>query len=99
METLKTNRRSETSIIRFNNQFFTAAVEFLNTLHLNELNEESVTLETGLCRVAQESPKSEVHGYVKASFLRRTRTRLYGTDASRHGGEEVKRLMKRRAAE
>ena len=40
VETLKTNRRSETNIIRFNNQVFTAAIDYLNALHLNELKED-----------------------------------------------------------
>lgn len=40
VETLKTNRRSETNVIRFNNNLFTAAVEYLNMLHLKELQED-----------------------------------------------------------
>ncbi|MGR4837189.1 MULTISPECIES: UvrD-helicase domain-containing protein [unclassified Bacteroides] len=94
VETLKTNRRSETNIIRFNNQFFTAAVEFLNTLHLNELNEECYPLKQAYADVAQESPKSEVHGYVKASFLEPDEEHDYTEQMLRAMGEEVKRLMK-----
>ena len=44
VETLKTNRRSETNIIRFNNQVFTAAIDYLNALHLNELKEDCLPL-------------------------------------------------------
>ena len=35
IETLRTNRRSETRIIQFNNALFPAAAEWLNNLHLD----------------------------------------------------------------
>ena len=69
IETLKTNRRSETNIIRFNNGLFTAAVDYLNTLHLEELKEDCYPLKRAYADVVQESPKSDERGYVKASFL------------------------------
>ena len=54
METLKTNRRSETNIIRFNNQVFTAAIDYLNALHLNELKEDCLPLKRAYADVVQE---------------------------------------------
>ena len=69
VETLKTNRRSETNIIRFNNQVFTAAIDYLNALHLNELKEDCLPLKRAYADVVQESPKSTEYGYVKATFL------------------------------
>ena len=44
VETLKVNRRSETNVINFNNRLFTAAVDYLNSLHLEELKEECFPL-------------------------------------------------------
>ena len=35
VKTLATNRRSETNVIRFNNQIFTAAVNYLNEVYKN----------------------------------------------------------------
>ena len=69
VETLKTNRRSETNIIRFNNQVFTAAIDYLNALHLNELKEDCLPLKRAYADVVQESPKNTEYGYVKAAFL------------------------------
>lgn len=64
-ETLKTNRRSETNIIHFNNQIFTAAVNYLNGLN----KDNSKPLQDAYADVAQESPKTEHKGYVKVEFL------------------------------
>ena len=69
VETLKTNRRSETNIIRFNNQVFTAAIDYLNALHLNELKEDCLPLKRAYADVVQESPKSTEYGSVKKSNL------------------------------
>ena len=57
VETLKTNRRSETNVIHFNNRLFTAAVDYLNALHLEELKEECIPLKRAYADVAQESPE------------------------------------------
>lgn len=93
VETLKTNRRSETNIIRFNNRFFTAAVAYLNTLHLNELNEECYPLKQAYADVEQESPKNETRGYVKASFLEADEEHGYAEQTLFAVGEEVRRLL------
>ena len=66
VETLKTNRRSETNIIRFNNQVFTAAIDYLNALHLERTERGLHTPETRLCRCsAGIAQKTEYKGYVK----------------------------------
>ena len=93
VETLKTNRRSETNIIRFNNQVFTAAIDYLNALHLNELKEECLPLKRAYADVVQESPKSKEYGYVKATFLEPDDEHNYTEQTLLALGEEVQRLL------
>ena len=59
VETLKINRRSETNIIRFNKRFFTAAVDYLNSLYLEEFKEECLSLKQAYADFPQESPNTE----------------------------------------
>ena len=94
VETLKTNRRSETRIIRFNNELFTAAVDYLNTLHLNELKEDCYPLKRAYADVVQESPKESEHGYVKVSFLEPDEEHDYTGQTLLSMGEEVLTLLK-----
>ena len=68
-ETLKTNRRSETNIIRFNNSIFTAAVDYLNEIHNKQLGSICEPLINAYADVEQESPRNEQKGYVKVEFL------------------------------
>lgn len=68
-ETLKTNRRSEANIIRFNNRIFTEACEYLNGIYKIELDQECEDLQNAYKDVCQESPKKENKGYVKVQFL------------------------------
>ena len=89
VETLKTNRRSETNIIRFNNQVFTAAIDYLNALHLNELKEDCLPLKRAYADVVQESPKSTEYGYVKATFLEPDDEHNYTEQTLLALGEEV----------
>ncbi len=93
VETLKTNRRSETNVIRFNNQLFAAAVDYLNTLHLDELKEDCLPLKRAYADVAQESPKSEKRGYVKAAFLEPDEEHNYTEQTLLALGEEVENLL------
>ena len=95
VETLKTNRRSETNIIRFNNQVFTAAIDYLNTLHLNELKEDCQPLKRAYADVVQESPKSKECGYVKASFLEPDDEHNYTEQTLLALGEEVQQLLEK----
>ena len=93
VETLKTNRRSETNIIRFNNLLFAAAVEYLNTLHLKELQEDCLPLLQAYSDVAQEPPRTVAKGYVKACFLEPDKEHDYVDLTLNALGEEVQRLM------
>ena len=93
VETLKTNRRSETNIIRFNNFLFTAAVEYLNMLHLKELQEDCQPLQRAYADVAQESPRTEAKGYVKVDFLEPDEEHNYVELTLIALGEEVQRLL------
>ena len=93
VETLKVNRRSEARIIHFNNALFRSVIDYLNTLHLNELNEECTPLLQAYADVAQESPKAEEHGYVKVSFLEPDEESDYTEVTLRAMGEEVQRLL------
>lgn len=69
IETLKTNHRSEANIIHFNNRLFTAAVDYLNALHQQDVHEPCLPLQRAYADVAQESPRKEEKGYVRASFI------------------------------
>lgn len=93
VETLKTNRRSETNVIRFNNNLFTAAVEYLNMLHLKELQEDCHPLQRAYADVAQESPRMEAKGYIKATFLEPDEEHDYTELTILSLGEEVQRLL------
>ena len=93
VETLKTNRRSETNIIQFNNHFFTQAVDYLNALHLDELHEECHPLKNAYADVAQESPRSLSRGYVKASFLEPDNDHNYTEQTLIALGNEVRHLL------
>lgn len=93
VETLKTNRRSETNVIRFNNNLFTTAVEYLNMLHLKELQEDCHPLQRAYADVAQESPRTEAKGYIKATFLEPDEEHNYTELTIISLGEEVQRLL------
>ena len=93
VKSLKTNRRSETNIIRFNNRFFTAAVDFLNGRHFQELHEECLPLKNAYADVVQQSPKNEARGYVKASFLSPDKTHSYPDLTLNALGEEIQQLL------
>ncbi|WP_320908227.1 MULTISPECIES: UvrD-helicase domain-containing protein [Bacteroides] len=93
VETLKINRRSETNVIRFNNELFTAAVEYLNTLYKSELSTDCEALQKAYSDVAQESPKEKQMGYVKVSFLEPDEEHDYTEKTLISLGEEVEQLL------
>lgn len=93
VETLKTNRRSETNIIRFNNQFFIQAVNYLNTMHLDDLHEECYPLKNAYADVVQESPRSQSLGYVKARFLEPDTEHNYTEQTLIALSDEVRHLL------
>lgn len=69
IETLTTNRRSESRVIRFNNELFTAATKQLNQINLQDLGRECEDLSKAYADVCQHSPRKEEKGYVQVSFL------------------------------
>lgn len=93
VETLKTNRRSETRIIQFNNRVFRAAVNYLNGLHKQELGTDCFALEHAYADVEQETPKEETKGYVKVEFLEPDDDMSYPEKTWEALGKEVERLM------
>ncbi len=93
IETLKTNHRSEANIIRFNNRLFTAAVEYLNILHQQDVNEECLSLQRAYADVIQESPRKEEKGYVKATFLTPDEETGYQEQTLHALGDTVRELL------
>lgn len=93
VETLKTNRRSETNVIRFNNEIFASAVDYLNTIYKEELETDCEPLQKAYSDVAQESPKEVSKGYVKVSFLEPDEEHDYTEQTLISLGEEVERLL------
>lgn len=93
VETLKTNRRSETNVIRFNNEVFSAAVDYLNATYKEELKTDCEALQKAYSDVVQESPKEQQKGYVKVSFLEPDEEHDYTEQTLISLGEEVERLL------
>ena len=92
VETLKTNRRSETRIIHFNNQLFRHAVEALNDMHRAELGMDCLPLEHAYADVEQLSAREEEKGYVKVQFLEPDKETSYTQMTLEALGQEVERL-------
>lgn len=93
VETLKTNRRSETNVIHFNNQVFTEAVQYLNELYRQQLDTDCEALQRAYADVEQESPKSESKGCVKVSFLEPDEEHDYTEQTLIALGNEVEQLL------
>lgn len=93
VKTLATNRRSETNIIRFNNQIFTAAVNYLNDIYKQQLGKDCEDLQKAYRDVEQESPRDSKKGYVKASFLEPDEEHDYTEQTLISLGTEVNRLL------
>ena len=93
VKTLATNRRSETNIIRFNNQIFTAAVNYLNEVYKKQLGKDCDDLQKAYADVVQESPRSVQKGYVKATFLEPDEAHDYTDQTLISLGEEVEHLL------
>lgn len=66
---LTTNRRSETNIIRFNNEVFTAGSAWLNEVYRDETGEDCHELQQAYGDVCQDSPRETAAGYVRVEFL------------------------------
>lgn len=93
VKTLTTNRRSETNIIRFNNELFTAAANYLNGVYKQQLGNDCEELQKAYADVAQVSPRSTERGYVKVSFLEPDEEHDYIEQTLIALGEEVKYLQ------
>ena len=91
-KTLNTNRRSETRIIRFNNDLFTAACEWLNEKYREEQHKDCEELKQAYKDVVQETSKKDEQGFVKVSFLGKKEDISYEEDTLRQLAEEVERL-------
>lgn len=93
VETLKINRRSEAHIIGFNNAIFQAAVGCLNDKYREDMGEDCTALLDAYADVAQESPKEEVRGAVKVSFLEPNDEENYQDVTLAALAQEVKSLL------
>lgn len=93
VETLKTNRRSEANIIRFNNRIFAAAVDYLNGIYKESAHQDCQPLLDAYADVQQESPKSQQRGYIKVSFVEPDAKHDYTEQTLRKMGREVERLQ------
>lgn len=92
--TLSTNRRSESNIINFNNEFFTQAVDYLDSTHFEQVGVSCEPLTKAYQDVVQESPRTQAKGYVKVSFLEPDEEQDYTGKTLEDMGKEVKRLLK-----
>lgn len=93
VETLITNRRSESNIIGFNNQVFTAACNYLCDIYRSELGDDCEPLRKAYHDVCQESPKIQERGYAKVSFLEDDPETGYTQLTLESVGAEVERLV------
>ncbi len=93
VETLKTNRRSESNIIAFNNRLFLAAVNYLNDIYRERQDEDCKELQRAYNDVVQESPRTREEGYVKLSFLEPDDEFDYTQVTLMSLGQEVERLL------
>lgn len=91
--TLNINRRSEANVIKFNNDFFIQAVDYLDSVHFDELGISCEPLIKAYKDVVQESPRKEAKGYVKVSFLEPDDEHDYTEQTLISLGEEVTRLI------
>jgi ATP-dependent exoDNAse (exonuclease V) beta subunit (contains helicase and exonuclease domains) len=93
VKALVTNHRSETNIITFNNNFFTAAVNYLNDRHFADLGVNCEPLQKAYQDVVQQSSKEEAKGYVKVSYLKGDNADEYNEETLEKLGEEVNKLL------
>lgn len=91
--TLDTNWRSETNVIQFNNDIFTAACKELNERHQNELGQPCQQLVDAYSDVCQKSPKDKAAGYVKISFLKDSKEHPYAETMLEELAKEVDTLV------
>lgn len=93
VKTLAVNRRSETNVIRFNNEIFTAAINYLNGVYKQQFDKDCDDLQKAYSDVVQESPRDTEKGYVKVSFLEPDEDHDYVEQTLISLGEEVEQLL------
>ncbi len=93
-KTLDINRRSESRIIYFNNEIFTAGSQWLNSLYKEENGQDCYELMQAYKDVRQQSPRTTECGYVRIAFLPDDRDHNYVEDTLHQLGEQVDSLIK-----
>ena len=93
VESLKTNRRSEANIVRFNNEIFPASQEVLNDMYRKEQGKDCQELQDAYRDVCQEIHKTPERGSVKLTFLPKKEDVDYQEDTLQHLTEEVDDLL------
>ena len=91
--TLDTNWRSESMIIRFNNEFFTAACLELNNRYEEEMKEPCAPLVNAYIDVCQKTAKKTDNGYVKVSMLTDSKDNPFREQVLNELVDEVKSLI------
>lgn len=91
--TLDTNWRSETNIIRFNNEIFQAACYVLNSRHEEETGSICTQLVNAYSDVRQKTSKKGEKGYVKLTFLNDSKDSPYRNTTLSCLAGEIHRLV------
>lgn len=92
-EPLKINRRSESRIIDFNNGFFPAAVDHINTLYADTIGSQNADLHQAYADVHQDSPDPTERGYVEVSVIQADNQAEYVEQAVCSLADQVCRLL------
>ena len=94
-ERLTTNRRSETNIIRFNNEVFTAGSAWLNDVYRDETGEDCHELQQAYGDVCQDSPRETAAGHVHVEFLQADDSAGYAEQTLQRLAAQVEELVAR----
>lgn len=92
---LKTNRRSEARIVKFNNDLFTAASQWLNEKYKEEQHQDCEELLQAYKDVEQDTCKDDEKGYIKVSFLGKKEEVSYEEDTLQQLASEVDSLLQK----
>ena len=90
---LTTNRRSESRIIRFNNEVFTAGCAWLNNLYRRENNANCTDLLQAYGDVCQDSPRPKELGYAHVEFLEGNEEMSYAEVTLERLADQVEQLV------
>ena len=94
-QTLTTNRRSEANIVKFNNDFFTAACKILNDKHRKEQGKDCEELQHAYQDVTQKICRKDIKGTVKITFLSTKEDIDYQEDTLEQLANEVERMTQK----